>query len=79
MGIRYRKSINLGKGFRVNISKTGPGFSWGGKGYRITRTANGNIKGQPIYLEQAFHIKKILEILIKKLRQLARKSYPQKI
>ena len=45
MGIRYRKSINLGKGFRVNMSKTGPGFSWGGKGYRITRTANGNIRG----------------------------------
>ncbi len=45
MGIRYRKSINLGKGFRVNMSKTGPGFSWGGKGYRLTRTANGNIRG----------------------------------
>ncbi|WP_297282103.1 DUF4236 domain-containing protein [uncultured Anaerococcus sp.] len=45
MGIRYRKSINLGKGFRVNMSKTGPGFSWGGKGYRITKTANGNIRG----------------------------------
>lgn len=45
MGIRYRKSINLGKGFRINMSKTGPGFSWGGKGFRITRTANGNIRG----------------------------------
>ena len=45
MGIRYRKSINLGKGFRINMSKTGPGFSWGGRGFRITRTANGNIRG----------------------------------
>lgn len=45
MGFRYRKSINLGKGFRVNMSKSGPGFSWGGKGFRITRTANGNIRG----------------------------------
>lgn len=45
MGFRYRKSINLGNGFRVNMSKSGPGFSWGGKGYRITKTANGNIRG----------------------------------
>ena len=45
MGFRYRKSVNLGKGFRVNMSKSGPGFSWGGKGFRLTRTANGNIRG----------------------------------
>ena len=45
MGVRFRKSINLGKGFRINMSKTGPGFSWGGKGFRITKTAKGNIRG----------------------------------
>lgn len=45
MGFRFRKSINLGKGFRINMSKTGPGFSWGGKGFRITRTAGGKIRG----------------------------------
>ena len=45
MGFRYRKSINLGKGFRVNMSKSGPGFSWGGKGFRLTKTAKGNIRG----------------------------------
>ena len=45
MGIRFRKSINLGKGFRINMSKTGPGFSWGGKGFRLTKTAKGNIRG----------------------------------
>lgn len=44
MGIRFRKSINLGKGFRINMSKSGPGFSWGGKGFRLTRTAKGNIR-----------------------------------
>lgn len=44
MGFRYRKSKNLGKGFRVNMSKSGPGFSWGTKGFRITRTATGNIR-----------------------------------
>ncbi|MDD6918303.1 MAG: DUF4236 domain-containing protein [Peptoniphilaceae bacterium] len=45
MGIRFRKSINLGKGFRINMSKTGLGFSWGGKGFRLTKTAKGNIRG----------------------------------
>ena len=41
MGFRYRKSINLGGGFRINLSKSGIGYSWGVKGYRITKTAKG--------------------------------------
>lgn len=41
MGLRYRKSINLGGGARINISKSGIGYSWGGKGFRFTKTANG--------------------------------------
>lgn len=44
MGIRFRKSINLGGGFRVNISKNGVGYSWGIPGYRITKTSKGSIK-----------------------------------
>ena len=32
MGFRFRKSINLGGGFRVNLSKSGIGYSWGTKG-----------------------------------------------
>lgn len=44
MGIRFRKSINLGKGFRINMSKSGPGFSWGGKGFRLTKKANGGFR-----------------------------------
>jgi len=44
LGLRYRKSINLGGGFRVNISKSGVGYSWGVKGYRITKTANGSTR-----------------------------------
>lgn len=44
MGFRYRKSINLGGGFRINISKSGVGYSWGTKGYRITKTSKGNIR-----------------------------------
>lgn len=44
MGFRYRKSINLGGGFRVNLSKNGIGYSWGTKGYRITKTADGRTR-----------------------------------
>ena len=44
MGVRFRKSINLGKGFRINMSKSGPGFSWGGKGFRVTKKANGGFR-----------------------------------
>lgn len=44
MGFRYRKSINLGGGFRVNISNSGVGYSWGGKGYRVTKTAKGTTR-----------------------------------
>lgn len=44
MGFRYRKSINLGGGFRVNISKSGIGYSWGVKGARITKTARGTTR-----------------------------------
>lgn len=41
MGFRFRKSINLGGGFRVNLSKSGVGYSWGTKGVRFTKTATG--------------------------------------
>ncbi len=44
MGFRYRKSINLGGGFRINISKSGIGYSWGVKGYRVTKTAKGTTR-----------------------------------
>lgn len=44
MGVRFRKSINLGKGFRINMSKSGPGFSWGGKGFRLTKKAGGGFR-----------------------------------
>lgn len=36
MGWQFRKSINLGKGFRLNISKSGIGVSGGVKGARVS-------------------------------------------
>ena len=41
MGFRFRKSIYVGGGFRVNLSKSGVGYSWGTKGYRVTKNAGG--------------------------------------
>ena len=40
MGMRFRKSFG-GKGFRVNVSKSGIGYSVGGKGFRYTKKAGG--------------------------------------
>lgn len=44
MGFRFRKSINLGGGFKVNLSKSGIGYSWGTKGYRVTKTSRGTTR-----------------------------------
>jgi hypothetical protein len=44
MGFRLRKSINLGGGFRINLSKSGIGYGWGVPGYRITKTAKGTTR-----------------------------------
>ncbi|MDW8348794.1 MAG: DUF4236 domain-containing protein [Verrucomicrobiae bacterium] len=40
MGFYYRRSVNLGP-FRVNISKSGVGYSIGGRGFRVGTTAKG--------------------------------------
>ena len=44
LGLNFRKSINLGCGFRINLSKSGVGYSWGVGGFRITKTAKGTIR-----------------------------------
>lgn len=44
MGLQFRKSINLGGGLRINLSKSGIGFSWGTKGFRVTKTAKGKVR-----------------------------------
>ena len=40
MSFYYRKSVNLGP-FRVNLSKSGLGYSVGGRGFRVGTTARG--------------------------------------
>lgn len=41
--LRFRKSINFGP-FRINLSKSGLGYSVGIPGARITKTAKGNTR-----------------------------------
>ena len=40
MGFYYRKSVSLGP-FRVNVSKSGGGYSLGGKGFRTGVSSRG--------------------------------------
>ena len=42
MGLRFRKSFTFGP-LRINISKSGIGFSLGVKGFRIGRSAKGKM------------------------------------
>lgn len=42
MGFRFRKSVNLG-GVRFTASKSGVSTSIGGKGFRVTKHANGKV------------------------------------
>lgn len=44
MGFRFRKSINLGHGVRVNLSKSGIGYSVGAPWLRVTKTAKGRVR-----------------------------------
>lgn len=44
VGTRFRKSIKLGKHVRINLSKSGIGYSVGTKGYRVTKMANGRTR-----------------------------------
>lgn len=43
MGFRFRKSVSFGP-VRVNLSKSGIGYSVGAKGARITKKANGGTR-----------------------------------
>jgi hypothetical protein len=44
LAFRYRKSVKLAPGVRMTVSKSGVGYSVGGKGYRVTKRADGRIQ-----------------------------------
>jgi Protein of unknown function (DUF4236) len=44
MGLRYRKSITIVPGVRLNVSHRGVGYSVGGKGLRVSKGADGRVR-----------------------------------
>ena len=66
MSFRFRKSINLGKGFRVNIGKSGGRLSFGGQGFRQSISTAGTarttfgIPGTGLSYSKSFSAKKLL-------------------
>lgn len=44
MGFSYRKSLKLAPGVRMTVSKSGIGYSVGGKGVRVTKRARGGVR-----------------------------------
>lgn len=44
MGFRFRKSIKLPLGMRLNVSKNGVGFSYGVKGFRKSYSPTGQVR-----------------------------------
>lgn len=44
MGFRFRKSIKLGGGLKLNLSKSGIGASWGIPGFRVTKKSTGGTR-----------------------------------
>jgi len=63
LGVRFRKSINLGGGVRLNVSKRGFGVSAGIKGFRVSTGPSGkrmtaSIPGTGLYYEKRIGSKK---------------------
>ena len=63
MGLCFRKSINLGLGIRLNLSKSGIGISTGVKGFRVSSGPRGtkltaSIPGTGIYYTKTLSSKK---------------------
>lgn len=65
MGLNFRKSISLGHGMKINLSKSGPSFSFGRTGMRQTISATGRstttvgIPGTGVYYTKQTNVKKI--------------------
>lgn len=59
MGMRFRKSVNLGGGVRLNLNKRSAGISFGTKGARYSINSNGRktasvgIPGTGLYWTQS--------------------------
>jgi len=66
MGLNFRKSISLGKGLKLNLSKSGPSISFGKSGFRQSVNLKGQarttvgIPGTGIYYTKTSNVKNIV-------------------
>lgn len=72
MGLNFRKSISLGHGLKINLSKSGPSISFGKKGLRQTISATGRatttvgIPGTGVYYSKSKNVKNVVGDLLGK-------------
>ena len=66
MGLNFRKSISLGKGLKLNLSKSGPSVSFGKSGFRQSVNLKGQarttvgIPGTGIYYTKTSNVKNLV-------------------
>lgn len=66
MGLNFRKSISLGKGLKLNLSKSGPSVSFGKNGFRQSVNLKGQarttvgIPGTGVYYTKTSNVKNIV-------------------
>ncbi len=74
MGLNFRKSISLGKGLKLNLSKSGPSVSFGKSGFRQSINLKGQarttvgIPGTGIYYTKTNDVKKVVGGITGKLQ-----------
>ena len=80
MGLNFRKSISLGKGLKLNLSKSGPSVSFGKSGFRQSVNLKGQarttvgIPGTGVYYTKTSNVKNIVGGLTGKDESKGKKS-----
>ena len=85
MGLNFRKSISLGKGLKLNLSKSGPSVSFGKSGFRQSINLKGNarttvgIPGTGIYYTKNTNVKNVVSSLTGKAQDAKNKKAAGKV
>ena len=80
MGLNFRKSISLGKGLKLNLSKSGPSVSFGKSGFRQSINLKGQarttvgIPGTGIYYTKNTNVKNVVSGLTGKVQDAKNKK-----